>query len=210
MSAVITTYEDVVNGALAKLKAPIRVGKLSEGSVPAKIALDTIGQMRDQMLREGNWGFARRDVTMVLLKQAPAGGYVTVSWDEVTYPPLPWRYAYEYPSDCLKVRAIKPAPTFIPDFDLGPVLWETPNTSVQVDPVPAAPVQVRCIATNQAGGILTYTGQILDPSLWDVGFVQAMISAMADVLAPAMDPESRQFEKAEQMQDEAQAEQVQG
>lgn len=207
MSAVITTYEDIVNAALAKLKAPIRVGKLTEGSVPAKIALDTIGQMRDQMLREGNWGFARRDVTMVLLKSSPAGGYITTPWDELDHPPLPWRYAYEYPADCLKVRAIKPQPNFIPDFDIGPVVFDTPNTTVTDTPVDR---QVRCIATNQANGILTYTGQVLDPSLWDVGFVQAMISGMADVLAPAIDPEGRQFEKAEEMQDEAQAEMVQG
>jgi hypothetical protein len=210
VSAVITTYEDIVNAALAKLKAPIRVGKLTEGSVPAKIALDTIGQTRDQMLREGNWGFARRDVAMTVLKSAPAGGYIVTAWDPVTYPPIPWKYAYEYPADCLKVRAVKAQPTFLPDFDPAPVVFDTPNTQWQQAPPPADPVEVKCVACNVPSAILTYTGQILDPVLWEPGFVEAMISAMADVLAPAIAPEAVQLEKAEEMADEMQAAEVQG
>lgn len=208
MSAVITTYEDIVNAALAKLKATIRVGKLTEGSKPAKIALDTIGQLRDQMLREGDWGFARRDVTMTLLKESPPGGsYVGVTWDPVTYPPLPWRYAYAYPADCLKVRAIKPQPSFVPDFAPVPVVYETPNTYVEDTP---ANRQVKCITCYVPNAILTYTGQILDPTLWEPSFVQAMISGMADVLAPALYPEAEPMEKAEEQADEAQAAHVQG
>lgn len=208
MSAVITTYEDIVNAALAKLKAPIRVGKLSEGSRPAKIALDTIGQLRDQMLREGDWGFARRDVVMDLLKSAPAGGYITTTWDPVAYPPLPWRYAYRYPGDCLKVRAIKRQPNFIPDFAPGPVVFDTPNTYISDTPDPD--IQVKCITCQVPSAILTYTGQILDPALWEATFTQAMISGMAEILAPAIDPQSQQVEQQEEMMDEQQAAHVQG
>lgn len=206
MSAVISTYEDVVNAALARLKAPIRVGKLIEGSAPAKVALDTIGQLRDELLRAGQWGFARRDVTMTLLKSAPAGGYIGVTWDDVTYPPLPWRYAYAYPSDCLKVRAIKPQPTFGVDFDPQPVVWDTPNTYVTGTPNQ----QVKCIVCNVTAGILTYTGQILNPALWESSFVEAMISGMAEILAPSVDPQAQQVAMVEEQRDKQQAAVVQG
>ncbi len=208
MSAVFTTPEDIVNAALAKLKAPIRVGKLTEGSVPAKIALDTFGQTRDAMLREGDWGFARRDVALTLLKQAPAGGYITQTWDPVTYPPLPWRYAYAYPSDCLKVRALKKQPNFIPDFAPSPIVFDTPNTYISATPDPD--IQLKCIVCQVPNAILTYTGQVFDPALWEVSFVQAMVSAMADILAPALDPQSMQIDKAEEEMDEQQAAMVQG
>lgn len=208
MSAVITSYEDIVNAALARLKAPIRVGKLTDGSVPSKIALDTIGQTRDALLREGDWGFARRDVDLTLLKSAPAGGYIAVPWDPVTYPPLPWRYAYEYPADCLKVRQIQRQPNFIPDFAPAPVVFETPNTYVSATPDPN--VELKCIVCNVPNAILTYTGQVLDPSLWEASFVELMISAMAEVLAPAIDPEARPVEQVEEMTDERTASLVQG
>ncbi len=208
MSAVITTYEDIVNAALARLKAPIRVGKLAEGSQPAKIALDTIGQLRDRLLRGGDWGFARRDAVLTLLKSAPAGGYITVSWDPVTYPPLPWRYAYGYPADCLKVRAIKPQPSFVPDFAPSPVVFETPNTYISATPDPN--IELKCIVCNVPSAILTYTGQVTDPSLWEVSFVEAMISGMADILAPAIDPQAVQVEQVEEAVDEQQAAHVQG
>lgn len=207
MSAVITTPEDIVNAALAKLKAPIRVGKLTEGSAPAKIALDTFGQTRDSLLREGDWGFARRDVNATLLKSAPAGGYFDTSWNRVTHPPLPWRFAYEYPSDCLKVRSLRPQPNFIPDFAPSPVLFDTPNTYILVD---AVQTQVKCITCMVPSAILTYTGQILDPALWEVGFVNAMIAAMAEILAPAIDPQAQQVENVDQDVEEAQAAHVQG
>lgn len=207
MTAVITTYEDIVNAALAKLKAPIRVGKLTDGSASAKIALDTIGQKRDQLIREGDWGFARRDVAMTLLKSAPAGGYITTTWDEVTYPPLPWRYAYEYPADCLKVRSIRRQPSFVPDFDPRPVVFDTPNTYIDDTP---APVAVKCIVCQVPSAILTYAAQVLDPTQWEVSFVQLMIDAMADVLASSIDPQMLQLEKADEMRQEQRADVVQG
>lgn len=205
MTAVLGSPVDVCNAALGKIGATIRLGSLLDGSDAAKLALDNFGQIRDKMLREGQWGFARRDLNMTLLKSAPAGGYAQTAWNAVTHPPLPWKYAYQYPGDCLKVRSIRRVPPFLPDFDPQPVVFDTPNTVVTA-------TEQKVITTMVASAVLTYTGRILDPKLWEASFTQAMIDAMAEVFAPTLgkNPQAQQVEAQEEAVDEAQAEMVQG
>ncbi|MEI6282504.1 MAG: hypothetical protein WCP82_07290 [Alphaproteobacteria bacterium] len=205
MSAVLTTPVDICNAALGKLGAGIRLGSLLDGSVAGKIALDTYGQTRDKLLRDGNWGFARRDAVMVLLKSAPAGGYAVTAWNSVTHPPLPWKYAYRYPADCLKVRSIRRTPVFLPEFDPQPVVFDTPNTVVVA-------TEQKVIVTQVASAVLTYTGQVVDPALWEASFVQVMVDAMAEIFAPTLgrNPQAQQIEDQMEVRAETEAAVVQG
>ena len=107
--------EDVVNLALTRIGYRDLVNNMYEGSRQANAALSIYAQTRDEMIRKGDWGFARRDVTLPLLKTAPSAGYVITAWSDV-YPPLPWKYEYAYPNDCLKVRSIRSTPLFLPNF----------------------------------------------------------------------------------------------
>src|ERR1700686_992831 len=112
MPSSLQSPADIVNAALAQIGFKDRVAHLWEGSKAAKNSLDIYGQTRDQLLRQGDWSFAQREVSGNLIKSAPVGGYVPpIVWDNLTYPPLPWQFEYSYMGDCIKVRADMP-----PDF----------------------------------------------------------------------------------------------
>lgn len=187
MSAeILTSPEDVVNAALGRLGIKQRIGKLIEGSEPAKLALDLYGQSRDEALRTGNFDFARRDVDLTLLKSAPAGGYVPpVLWNPHDYPPPGWKFEYVYPTDCLKVRNIRPRNLTVMEFDPSPVPYNTPNDPYATGSDPDW-VEAKVIVCNVPDALLTYTGQITDPSNWDSTFSGLMIAMLAKRLSPAV------------------------
>src|ERR1700761_2902088 len=190
MSLVLPAPEDVINAALARIGYKLRIGSIYEGSMAAKKALDIYGQTRDELLRQDDWGFAERNVTMTLLKSAPSlpgGGYgyiPPVTWNATSYPPLPYYFQYAYPSDCLKVRAIKSPNTLIvlPNMDPRPRLWKVFNDNTY------NPAQ-KCIASYVANGELVYTGQVTDPTTWESDFVELMIDRLAQLLAPSINPD---------------------
>ena len=92
------------------------------------MALRIYSETRDEMLRAFDWGFAERNINMTLLKSAPAGGYFPPNvWNPVTNPPPPWAFEYGYPSDCLKVRSVKPVPMFVQNFDPQPNVFAVEN-----------------------------------------------------------------------------------
>jgi hypothetical protein len=176
MASVIQSPADIVNAALAQIGHKNRVGSLYEGSRAAKNALDVYGQTRDQLLREGDWPFAQRDIIGVLIKSAPAGGYVPPNvWDPSSNPPQPWLYEYAYGTDFIKVRAVKPQLILIPNFSPQPHLFTVANDS-----------NVRVVLSNVQNAVITYVGQITDPTQMPPDFVEAFISAMGRRLAPLL------------------------
>jgi len=179
MPASVNSPADLVNLALVRMGSKVRVNSLFEGSEAAKPALDIYSQTRDELLRQSDWGFAERNITLTLLKQAPVGGYIPPTYWSSAYPPLPWFYEYGYPSDCLKVRAIKPTPIFIPNFDPQPNVFSIANDNSLV------PAQ-KVILSNVPQAILVYTGQVTDMTTWEADFVEAFASALSRRLAPAL------------------------
>jgi|SRR5579864_5490707 len=180
MAASITSPADVLNVALRRIGYKLRVGSLLEGSVAAKVALDIYAQTRDEVLRQDDWAFAERNVALALLKQAPVGGYIPPRvWTGATDPPLPWQFEYSYPVDCLKIRAVKYAPLFLPSFDPQTNLFAIDNDNYYN---PARKV----ILTNVANAVLVYTGQITDPATWEADFVEEIAASLGRRLAPTL------------------------
>lgn len=108
MATVIQNVADVINLALTRIGYRLRIANLYDGSEASQSALNIYGQTRDDLLRDGEWQFCQRNTVPTLLREAPPGGYWPgAAWNSATNPPLPWLYAYEYPSDCLKVRILK-------------------------------------------------------------------------------------------------------
>lgn len=186
----LTAPEDIINNALGRIGYKLRIGSIYEGSAAANKALDLYGQARDQLLRDDsyNWQFAERNVTLTLLKSAPAlagGGYGYIPptvWNPAVNPPLPYLFEYAYPSDCIKIRSLKPTPFLLPEMDPRPVIYKDFNDNSFNPPQKA-------IACNVPGALLTYTGQVTDPSTWDSGFTEALCEELAKVLAPSFNPE---------------------
>src|SRR5258708_946168 len=110
----MATVTDILNQALRKISYPTPIGQIYEGSRAARIAVEIYAQTRDDLLRTGNFPFARRAVVLDLQKTAPPGGYVLTPWSSI-YPPAPWVYQYAYPTLCLDLRSVRKTPFAIPD-----------------------------------------------------------------------------------------------
>lgn len=206
MPLALTSPADVLNLTLTRIgyKGP-RVGSLYEGSMAAKIALDVYAQTRDEMLRNGDWGFAERNVSMTLLKQAPAGGYFPPNqWNGVNNPPPPWAFEYTYPDDCLKVRSVKSVPMFVMTFDPQPVVFAIENDNYFTP-------SKKVILCNIPSAMLVYTGQVTDPTLWESDFVEAFAAELGFRLAPVLSTmDMAKFAAGDAAQSNAKAESTEG
>jgi len=200
MVASLQSPADIVNAALARIGYKNRVGSLFEGSRAAKNALDIYGQTRDQLLREGDWPFARRDTTGTLIKSAPTGGYVPPTVWSNSYPPLPWLFEYSYPSDCIKVSSVRPAPILVPNFSPKPHLFAVANDGNQ-----------RVILSMVGDAVITYVGQVTNPTDMPVDFVEAFVAAMGRRLAPLLaNLDATKLEAQDEQMETGMAERQQG
>lgn len=179
MPASLTSPADVVNNALTRIGYKLRVGSLFDGSEAASNALDIYAQTRDEILRQNDWGFAERNVSLTLLKSAPAGGYVPPTVWTTAYPALPWLYSYQYPDDCLKVRALKPSPIFLQSYDPQPYVFNLANDNSYTPPK-------KVVLCNVVDAILVYTGQVTDPTTWEADFGEGFCAALGRRLAAGL------------------------
>jgi hypothetical protein len=194
----VTTDVDICNRALGAMGTRSTIASLQEASAEAAACQLRYNDLRDQMLRAANWGFALGTAQLGLLRAAP-GTPENSSGTQTTWTPAlpspPWLYSYAYPTDCIRFRGVK-----------APALYSTAGT------VPLSPVQTyiqppfgapgdgmwrwqqaieqnangnpqRVINTNVSQALGGYTRQITLPDLWDVGFRQALIYALAAELS---------------------------
>lgn len=179
-TAAVQSPADLANVALTRMGYRLRVGNLNDGSLAAKKLLDVYAQTRDALLRSFDWQFCERNVAMTLLKSAPPGGYWPAApWNPVDYPSLPWAFQYAYPDDCLKVRAIRSGMGFVQSFDPQPVVFSVENDN-------SVPPAKRVIVCNVPDALLVYTGQVTNPTTWDVGFVEAFSADLAKHVAAGL------------------------
>ena len=202
---VVKSPADMVNMGLRRIGYKLRVGSLYDGSNAAKVALDIYSQTRDELFAASDYGFCERNVNLTLLKSAPANGYFPPNnWNPATNPPPPWLFEYTYPADCLKVRAVKPQPTFVLDPDPQPWVFAVEN-DVGYDP----PAKV--ILCNVANALLVYTGQVTDPLDWEPGFVEEFAAALAERLAPQLaNLDAAKLEAADEQQEHQKSMQERG
>lgn len=177
----VSTPEEISNLALDAISWPRSIGNIYDGTKEARVALRLYGQTRDDLLRMKDWPFARQAVALMLLRTATVGGYVTQVWNAATNPPPPWIYEYAYPTGCILLRAVRPVPFVIPEFDPKPHIFVLGNDTVTNEQV---------ILTNLANAQAVYTGQVTDMTQWEPGFVQALVAALALQFQKALVPEA--------------------
>lgn len=164
MANVISTPEMVVNASLSRLGYKLRVGSLVEGTPGAIVAQDIYGQTRDFLLTIKDYDFSRASVAAT-----PVAGVV----------PSPWLFMYAYPDNAVRVRDIM-TPTYLANLnDPLPINFSRGTTMLN-----GAVVQV--ILTNDAADTLVFTEQVTDPALWQEGFTESLIDALASRLAPVL------------------------
>lgn len=168
----MTTVADLCNLALTRIRYPVPIGNLYDGSRAARIALQVYGQTRDNIFGERDWPFLRREVSLgAPIKTAPPGGYGAAPWNPALNPPPPWIYEYSYPTTCIEIRSVRPTPIFIPEF--------TPFFTRFVTAYDTG-LAAKVVLTNLASPLAIITGQVLNPDEWlDSNFTEALVDALA-------------------------------
>lgn len=148
------------NLALSYLGTKATIAAMDENSTEASVCSTHFDAVRDSLLAEFDWNFARRVEVMALRSEtAPAG----------------WSYVYSRPNKCARFRGIWIAP-FSTGSQLPPVPWEAGSITDGVNDVAA-------IFTNQGTASCWYTRVIENTELFSVGFQLALTWRLAEAIA---------------------------
>ena len=118
---------------------------------------------REQVLEAFNWNFARRRLSLALHGDVISG----ISTDPLAGV---WRFRYQYPADCIKIRKIQ-NPNSPPDDSLP--------FDVELD----LKGETKSILTDQEDAVLVYTMNLKSPELFSPTFVQALSHLLASKIA---------------------------
>lgn len=170
---------EIGNLALDAMGARATISSFSESSAEARAISRQYAPCRDEILGAAHWNFARKQVSLTLLRDAtatPAGAV-----------PQPWLYEYVYPSDCIQARYVMPqvqagqasgaAAPAIPEWIGAPVRF---IISSDVD---GSGNPINVLLCNQTQAVLVYTMRVTNPQLFDASFTQALAALIASRIA---------------------------
>ena len=172
------TDVQICNLALANLGSSLRITALTDGSVQADQCSLHFEYLRDMVLEDFPWSFATRHEALI-------------EDTDATHPF--YEYVHSFPAGCLTIRRI-----YTGDAD-----------DVVVPPLPALPtikadyaifnyydagppvVNERRIATDIEDAWIEYTIQVTDPTLFSMGFVNALAWKLSILLCKSITGSSK-------------------
>lgn len=181
-----TSTTSICNQSLAAIGTRSTIVSLTEESPEAGIANLYYDQTVKELLRKYQWGWARRQKYMAVLRAAQ--GTPLNPTGTLPQPPLPWQYEYVYPSDCANAICILPIgyPTTITGVplttaELQPPIWPRtpPIRFILSGDLDDNNNPVKVVLTNQYQAILVYTAYVTEPYIWDDLFIAALIGRLA-------------------------------
>lgn len=192
----MTAPVDLCNLALDQIVARTSITGLTPPSPPnnkaAEVAARTYQIQTDAVFRAAHWNSARLQNTLTLLRAAvgtpenPSG--VDAGGNTLPIPPVPWRYEYAYPPDCLLMRFVIPRPN-LPIAGTAPLMTNVgmsnlPLVNTSLPFVPAIDTdqdgnQIKVLLTNAGKAQGVYTARISNPDLWDASLQNAVIGTLA-------------------------------
>ena len=156
---------NVVNQALELIAAQTTITSLTDGSPAANAAKTYYTPTVLLVLRELDPMFARKTAALVPVP--------------VVSPIPPWSDEYTYPSDCVRVRQVRPAAGAYDLNDPPQVLFQ-----IAFDTVAAAPAKV--ILANIPNALAVYTTAQVVEANWDDAFAEAVARRLANPLGLAL------------------------
>lgn len=160
------TQNNVIDQALSLIASQATVEQAPYLLTAANIVYAPVVQL---MLRELDPDFARYTAALVL---SGAGT-----------PVVPWPYEYLYPTDCLRLRQVRPpatGPGSATDLnDPQPI-----RANVAFDII--ATVATKVILTEQQNAVAVYTTSKVTEAQWDSVFTDAVARRLANPLAMAL------------------------
>lgn len=166
---------DICNMALSKMGARAKINSLNDTS-PAAIHCNIwYDHLRQLLIRSAPWGFCRMTVQL-----SPLGSVNNTPPDNQ----YPWLFNYAYPPDCLRMRYIipvpPPAPNVVPPNPGQPLLWSPwmmPRRDFRYLVTNIG--SQKQIVSNLNNAIAIYNSDVKDVSLFDPGFADALVGALA-------------------------------
>ena len=150
----MTSEVQIARLALQHLGDRYDITSLTEASPEAEQVNLVFDNVRDMVLREHPWKFARKYTTPASLAGVVPGN---------------WSYMYTYPSDAMRViRIVNPL-----GDDKTPIRFEIARNSADL----------RVVLTNESEPTLEYTKQVTDPQQFDPQFVIAFSYRLAQYIA---------------------------
>lgn len=183
------TDVEICNLALSAIGTKSSIASLAEVSAEAEACAIWYPIVRDRVLRKRLWGCARGTIVLTLNKELPTSPSDYL-WDD-SLPSPPYRFEYEYPTDCVRARYIIPYGDQVPPasydqfYTYGtnrPAYGVNERYPIKYE-IASSEEGERVILTSQEDAVLIYTKQLTDPDTWDVGLQQAIISELAQRLA---------------------------
>ena len=168
----------ICNLALDAIGTRSTISSLTERSPEAEACARQYEPALEAVLQAAHWNFARKQITMAVLKD----GTVTPSQNV----PVPWVYEYAVPNDMLQARYVMPTAVSQNSTFVGTPAVQYPITPpvrfiVSSDEdTNGNPINV--ILTNQAQAILVYTYRCTNVNLFDAQFVRAFANYLGFLL----------------------------
>lgn len=185
----MTSPVDLCNLALDQIVARTSITGINPASPPnslaAQVASRTYQLQADNVFRAAHWDSARFQTDLTLLKAA--WGTPENPDGTLPRPPIPWRYEYAYPTDCLKMRFVIPQPNLSATgaplmTNVGVNYQALVSTALPFVPAidtDASGNRIKVILTNACLAQGVYTARIDNVDLWDVALQNAVIGALA-------------------------------
>lgn len=143
------------NMALTHVKVSRFIQSLDENSIEAGVCKLWYDPALEQILEDADWQFATRYVALSLVEGNPNGE---------------WQYAYRYPPDCVKARAIVRASIGRKDDEPPPFVIASDDSG-------------RLILTDEKDAVLRYTRRITDTGMFSASFANAFACLLASKIA---------------------------
>jgi hypothetical protein len=168
---------DIYNLALPRVGVSMEIESLTEKTKFARVCNRLFPLVRDFVLRDFPWPFARRIVALALINNETQPG---------------WEFSYDYPDDCVAMRqVVDSAGARLLGralFDgLEDLMFRIPKIPFQISLNNAGDARVVLTDLVDAYGI--YTRQINDPDSFDAGFIDALAWRLAGEIGPTLQAE---------------------
>jgi hypothetical protein len=176
---------EICNLALSEIGSDTIVS-LDDNAKEARLCRLYFDRTRDRLLRSHDWNFARKRQDLALLSD--------------TY--SKWTYAYAYPSDCICVREIyngNAESSYANGLYNRDASRFRATLKVEYEIATDSDKDQKLILTDYPEAELIYTSRVTNPTLWDEGFVDAMVYLLAARLAvPLHDDKTLQLRLVQQ------------
>lgn len=150
---------DICNLALMHIGTGTSIASLSEQSTEARICARSYETAKDSVLRDYNWNFATKFISLA----------------DIGTPPEGWAYRYQYPSDCIKAVALYQ----------GQVTTTTEgnNKLNSFRVITQDGLNSKAIICNLSPATLEYIARVENPEIFDALFTEALSMRLASLIA---------------------------